>query len=276
MTKRQTRIFAYVSSLGFAAVFLGLTIQSHTRFPELTHSQNLTPEVIAGKDVWHRNNCINCHTLLGEGAYFAPDLTKITQQRGTPYLTAFLKDPQQFYSNEKHRRLMPNPNLKDDEIAQVIAFLDWVGKIDNQNWPPRPILVSGGTFPGTGVATIEGAPSEAGSSLEAPAAKGQEIFRSPQAACSACHSIAPGVNLAGPSLAGIGERAEETVESPDYHGEATDPAGYLRESIVKPSAYLVPGPMYSAGGVSFMPDNYGEQLTAEQIERLVDYMLTLK
>ena len=40
--------------------------------------------MVAGKHVWHRKNCINCHTLLGEGAYYAPDLTKIAQQRGEP------------------------------------------------------------------------------------------------------------------------------------------------------------------------------------------------
>ena len=57
--------------------------------------------VIAGKDVWHKNNCINCHTLFGEGAYYAPDLTKITAQRGAAYLRAFLKDPSKFYSEER-------------------------------------------------------------------------------------------------------------------------------------------------------------------------------
>lgn len=277
MTKRQTRIFAYLSSVGFAVIFVALTIHSHTRFGELTHSHNITPDVIAGQGVWHQNNCINCHTLLGEGAYFAPDLTKITQHRGEAYLTAFLKNPQQFYSNEKHRRLMPNPNLNDVEIAQVIAFLDWVSKIDNQGWPPRPILVSGGTFPGTGqVGTVVGAPNGTGAGLEAPPAQGQDIYKSPRAACASCHSVSPGVNLAGPSLAGIAARAEQTVGSPEYRGEAKDAAAYIRESILHPSAYLVPGQLYSAGGVSFMPSNYAEQLTPEQVDLLVDYLLTLQ
>lgn len=275
MTKRQARIFAYGASLGFAAIFLGLTIDSHRQFGELTNAQNITPEVIAGKDVWHKNNCINCHTLLGEGAYYAPDLTKITQQRGEAYLTAFLKDPGAFYSEKVHRRIMPNPNLSDEEIAQVIAFMDWVGKIDNQNWPPRPILVSGGTFPGTAdVATVKGA--EGGEGLSADAAKGQKVYQSPTAACSACHSVSPGVNLAGPSLAGIGARAADIVALPEYEGEATDAEGYIRESIVDPNAFLVPGPIYSAGGVSFMPSNYAEQMSEEDIELLVAYLLTLK
>ena len=60
------------------------------QFPALTHADRITPDVIAGKHVWHRKNCINCHTLLGEGAYYAPDLTKIADQRGTDEVIDYL------------------------------------------------------------------------------------------------------------------------------------------------------------------------------------------
>lgn len=148
MNKRQTRSFALISTAIAAIVFLGMTVDSHRQFPKLTNAQQITPEVTRGKDVWHEYNCINCHTLFGEGAYYAPDLTKITQQRGTPYLTAFLKDPSKFYDEQRHRRLMPNLKLNDEEIAALIAFMDWVSKVDNQGWPPRPILVTGTSIPG--------------------------------------------------------------------------------------------------------------------------------
>ena len=139
MTKRQTRAFFLGSTGLFTFIFIGLTIDSHRQFPALTHADRITPEVIAGKHVWHRKNCINCHTLLGEGAYYAPDLTKIADQRGAPYLRAFLADPSKFYNEERDRRLMPNQNLTPQEIDQVIAFLGWVGNIDTHGWPPRPI-----------------------------------------------------------------------------------------------------------------------------------------
>ena len=93
MTKRHTRMFFVAGTSVFAALFVALTIDSHRQFGSLTHAEAITPEVIEGKHVWHRKNCINCHTLLGEGAYYAPDLTKITQQRGAPYLRHFLRDP---------------------------------------------------------------------------------------------------------------------------------------------------------------------------------------
>ena len=75
MNKKQTRLFAIGSSLLAALVFIGMTIDSHRQFGKLTHAENITPAVARGKNVWHKNNCINCHTLFGEGAYYAPDLT---------------------------------------------------------------------------------------------------------------------------------------------------------------------------------------------------------
>lgn len=271
MTKRQTRLFFIVGTLLFTVVFIGMTIDSHRQFPALTNADAITPEVTEGKHVWHRENCINCHTLLGEGAYYAPDLTKITQLRGEAYLTAFLQDPSQFYSEEIHRRLMPNPELTDEEIAQVIAFLDWVSRIDNQGWPPRPILVTGSAIPGA--ATGRGATTAAS---DAPASRGQEVFHRESPGCFACHSTAPGVAMVGPSMAGIGTRAGETVDSPEYGGSATTAEDYIRESILDPNAHLVPGPTFSAGGVSFMPQTAQELLTPEEIDQLVAYLMTLR
>lgn len=290
MNKRDTRRFAIGASLLSAAAFIGLTLHSHTQFDTLTNAQNITPAVTRGKDAWHNNNCINCHTVFGEGAYYAPDLTKITQLRGENYLKAYLKDPSKFYDETRHRRLMPKQDLSDQDITDLIAFLDWVSKVDNQGWPPRPILVTGATMPGTNLgaaqqthradpggspaATPPGARPVAGD--EDPIALGEKVFRSATPACAACHSIAPGVNMAGPSLAGVKARTEALLQSGPYKGEAKDVAGYLRESIVKPSAHLVPGAMYSADGTSFMPNTYAKDLTAEQISHLVAYLSSLK
>lgn len=275
MTKRHTRLFFIGGTLLFTLVFIGLTIDSHRQFGKLTNEDALTAEVIEGKHVWHRNNCVNCHTVFGEGAYYAPDLTKITQQRGEAYLTAFLKDPSKFYSEKKHRRLMPNPNLTDAEIEQVIAFLDWVANIDNQGWPPRPIVVTSGAMQG---ATPEEPELSVNSVSGDPVELGQTLFRSPDLACLACHSATPGVVLAGPSMAGIGERAAQVIDDPGYTGSATDAEGYLRESIQKPSAHLVAGANFSTGpgGISLMPADYGTRLKPEQIDQLVAYLMTLR
>lgn len=109
-----------------------------------------------------------------------------------------------------------------------------------------------------------------------PIALGQALFRSITPACNACHSIAPGVNMAGPSLAGLATRAAQLVGSGQYSGKAGDAEAYIREAIVDPSAYVVPGAMYSANGQSFMPHSYGKDLSADQIDQLVAYLVSLK
>jgi nitric oxide reductase subunit C len=272
MNKRQTRAFFYAGTGVFTLTFLALTIDTHRQVPKLTNEASLTPAVIAGKHIWHRKNCINCHTLLGEGAYYAPDLTKIAQQRGAAYLAAFLKDPAKFYSEERDRRLMTNPNLSDLEIEQVIAFLDWVSRINTQGWPPRPILVSGAAIPGT--ATL-GEPAPEAASAD-PVALGQALFRTVPPGCFACHSTAPGVNLVGPSLANIGSMAAQRIKEPGYRGKASDAPGYIRESIVDPNASVMAGPTYSSGGRSLMPTGLDASLTSEQIDHIVAYLMTLK
>ncbi len=273
MTKRHTRLFFIGGTVLFALIFGGMTIDTHRHFDRLTNADKLTDEVIAGNHVWHRNNCINCHTLFGEGAYYAPDLTKIAQQRGAAYLAAFLRDPSQFYSEEVHRRLMPNPNLSETEIANVITFLEWVSNIDNQGWPPRPIVVTSGQF-----AQVSNTPEPSQAVSDNPVDLGNALFYSAELACQACHSTRADVTLAGPSLAGLKARAEEILKDPSYSGSATDVEGFIRESIVEPSVYLNPGPNFSTGpgGISLMPADYKTRLEAEQIDHLVAYLMTLR
>jgi nitric oxide reductase subunit C len=287
MNKRQTRLFAIGATGLSALVFLGLTIDTHRQIGALTHAENITPAVSRGDDVWHNHNCINCHTLFGEGAYYAPDLTKITKLRGTAYLSAFLKDPAKFYNEDKHRRLMPNLNLGDQEISDVIAFLDWVSNVDNQGWPPRPILVSGTSIPGMDLTTKqrdEAAEGKVGLAPAArpvtqeddPIARGQAYFNTVTPPCNACHSIAPNVNLVGPSLAGVASRADKLLKSSAYKGSAKDVMDYIKESITQPNAFIRPEPMFSANGVSFMPDTYKGALTSEQVDSIAAFLASLK
>ena len=271
MTRRQTRLFFVAGTTVFSLVFIGLTIDSHRQFGRLTHEENITESVVAGKHVWHRKNCINCHTLLGEGAYYAPDLTKIAQYRGDAYLRQFLKDPSRYYSEARHGRLMPNPQLSDEDISGVIAFLTWVSHIDNQGWPPRPIVVSAATPQGI----MLGTPAPAAASSD-PVALGEALFRQSPPACFSCHSVQQNVLLVGPSLAGIGTRGAVTIASAEYKGTARTVEDYLRESILHPSAFVVPGPTFSAGGQSIMPAVYDQMLKPDQIDTLVAYLATLK
>lgn len=286
MNKRQARLFALGSTAIATLAFVALTIDSHRQFPKLTNAQNITPAVTHGKNVWHKNNCINCHTLFGEGAYYAPDLTKIAQQRGAQYLKVYLRDPSKFYDEQRYRRLMPKQDMTDAEIADLVAFLDWVSKVDNQGWPPRPILVTGASIAATGTRPPDQAAAvantalppgtKAGPSDKDPVALGEAVFRTASPACISCHSLSPGANMAGPTLAGVATRAQQIFTSKDYKGKAKNVESYISESIMDPSAHIIPGAMYSANGVSFMPNTYSKDLAPEQVAQLAAYLATYK
>jgi hypothetical protein len=82
--------------------------------------------------------------------------------------------------------------------------------------------------------------------------------------CKECHSIEPrGDTALGPNLSNIGSRAAASVPGQT----AVD---YLRTSIVDPDAYLASG--FQDG---LMYRGYQRALTAQQINDLVAYMLTL-
>src|SRR6478735_3114272 len=97
LSKSQARAFFLGGTGVFSLAFLALTYDSHKQIPHLTKEQNLTPQVIAGKQIWEENNCMGCHTLFGEGAYYAPELTKAVERRGIPWLKMFLKDPEAMF-----------------------------------------------------------------------------------------------------------------------------------------------------------------------------------
>ena len=47
-------------------------------------------DAVAGKRVFQSYNCMGCHTIVGNGAYFGPDLTKLYGKVGPAWLEAFL------------------------------------------------------------------------------------------------------------------------------------------------------------------------------------------
>ena len=95
-----------------------------------------------GKLTVQAKNCMNCHTLLGNGAYYAPDLTKSwldpgwgNEQARELLMTLFLKDPVANARTFGTGRRMPNMELTDEEVRGVIAFLKWMSAVDTNGFP---------------------------------------------------------------------------------------------------------------------------------------------
>ena len=73
LAKSQAKLFFLLGTGGFSLVFLGLTIDSLAQVPQRSHQNAMNAQVVRGKELWDKNNCMGCHTLLGEGAYYAPE-----------------------------------------------------------------------------------------------------------------------------------------------------------------------------------------------------------
>lgn len=136
-TKSMARNIFYGGSMFFFLLFLGLTLDTELALPDLDNRENLTEEVILGKHVWEVNNCIGCHTLLGEGAYFAPELGNVYTRFGnsTEAIKGFIiSRPKEGIPG---RRSMPQFNLSEEELNAVAEFLKYTSEIDTAGWPPN-------------------------------------------------------------------------------------------------------------------------------------------
>lgn len=133
-TKSMARNIYYGGSAFFILLFLALTFDTMSVLPERDNRQNITEEVAHGKLLWEENNCIGCHTLLGEGAYFAPELGNVYERRGPAFIKAWMQAQP---TNAPGRRQMPNFGFDEKELDALVAFLKWTGEVDTANWPPN-------------------------------------------------------------------------------------------------------------------------------------------
>ncbi|MCU0841745.1 MAG: cytochrome c [Thiobacillaceae bacterium] len=123
--------------------------------------------VSRGKLTTQAKNCMNCHTLLGNGAYYAPDLTKSwldpmwgSKETREETMVAFLMDPTDKLHNTIGRR-MPNLGITEEEARATVAFLKWMSAIDTNGFP--------GNFPTIDQSDPAPAPESVSAPTETPA-----------------------------------------------------------------------------------------------------------
>ncbi|MCC6501678.1 MAG: cytochrome c [Deltaproteobacteria bacterium] len=135
MTKTSARNMFIVATVVVSAVFLYLTYLSHMAFPAKTHPENITAQVAHGKEVWERHACIDCHTLLGEGAYYAPELGNVITRRGEEFVRTVLETAA--VQGWGTTRKMPQFDLSKQDIDDLVEFFKWMNQVDTNNWPPN-------------------------------------------------------------------------------------------------------------------------------------------
>ena len=241
----------------FAALLVVGALMVGILLSDVLTPQDVPQEVAAGFALWQEQGCTGCHTLYGQGGAYAPDLTRIFNQRGADYISEFLVDPAAFHPDA---RVMPRFTLSLSERDELVAMLEWVGGQDAADWSPREIVVNGSGGFGTSVTVAQ---TTVNSDEDPAVTRGRALFSRSPAICSTCHSLEPDVVVVGPSLYGIADRAW-------YRVTGLGPEQYIRESILDPSAYIV------EGYTDVMQKNFGETLTSQDIADLTAFMMTLQ
>jgi nitric oxide reductase subunit C len=193
LSKSQARLFFVTATAGFSLVFLGLTVDTLRQAPARSNADAMTPAVVRGKTIWDENNCMGCHTILGEGAYYAPELTRVVERRGAEWMRVFLRDPQAMFPGA---RKMVQYDFTEDEITDVIAFFEWIGRIDTNGFPAKPDLVGPAPLVVAAVST-------------AAAARPVDLSTAPKmytTVCVACHAVGGTGGAVGPALDGVASR----------------------------------------------------------------------
>ncbi len=152
-------------------------------FSFLESRKQVTPDLIShrtyqatdGKRVFQAYNCMGCHTIVGNGAYLAPDLTTVYKDTGPAWLAAFIPSAGQWpteaavrtqlnnadmareagaatleeyykkYPGAEDRIVrrggkttyMPNLLFGSEESGQLIAYLKYTSAMNTEGWPPR-------------------------------------------------------------------------------------------------------------------------------------------
>lgn len=141
LTRDMARNIYYGGGIFFFLLLLGLTFDTLLELPKRDHRENITPAVANGKKHWEKNNCIGCHSLMGEGAYYAPELANVFNRRAQGNVESFKKYLQAWMAAQPlavpGRRKMPQFNLSKQEVDELAEFLIWTSRINDNNWPPN-------------------------------------------------------------------------------------------------------------------------------------------
>ena len=212
LSKSQARMFFVWGTVLFSGLFLFLTVDTVRQVPALTKGQNITEAVARGKKIWDDNNCMGCHTLLGEGAYYAPELTKVYERRGAVWMDLFLKDPWAMYPGE---RKMVRYNFTDRDRQDLIAFFKWIGEMDLNGFPPRPsrmlapekhIKKKAQAQAPKASPTTRATTQATTQALPVPLAGIPKMPEKFQQLCRACHAFEGKGGVVGPALDGVANK----------------------------------------------------------------------
>ncbi|QSZ42799.1 c-type cytochrome [Sulfurimonas aquatica] len=141
INKNMARNIYFGGGLFAILVFAGLSVDTVQKVPKLSNADKITESVARGKNLWETNNCVGCHTIMGEGAYYAPELANVFDRRGASDEASFKEYLNGWMAaqplSEPGRRKMPQFNLTQTQVNDLADFLIWTSRIDDNEWPPN-------------------------------------------------------------------------------------------------------------------------------------------
>jgi mono/diheme cytochrome c family protein len=229
---------------------------------ELTFTGDVTVAdlVRAGEQLYHgAGGCLACHGLgvraprlleddRGAGLIGERCDQRVPGMSCKDYLWESMVNPGA-YVVDGYQDIMPDARrtLSEAQIWAIVAYLESAGG----EVTVEPGDIDLGEAP---AATSPGAAAGAGTTPAAPGAPTDPMLLLQEHACLACHVLGGEGGPIGPPLDGLGAR--RSVEQ-------------IRRAILDPLADTVPGYEAVAGT---MPTDYGQKLTAAQLEALVRYL----
>jgi len=227
---------------------------------ELSFGASATPEQLAaaGEQLYNgAGGCTACHGLgtrapnlltddRGSGTIGNRCTARVAGEDCKTYLHNAMVQPGKFVV-PGFQPIMPDMSktLSPAQIWSLVAFLESNG---------GEVTVTGADIEQAGAAAP--APAAAAPAAGSTSTDPQEIMRGNM--CLACHKIGTEGAAVGPDLSHIGSRV--------------DPA-YIRSAILDPDREVAKGFEAMKG---MMPKTFGAQLTAGQLEAVVDYLSGLK
>lgn len=271
-------LFFIGSGACLAWMFLHLTPATLAHIQKSNHMDNgrgVPEEVQAGKRAWQKFVCMDCHTILGDGTQYAPEVGRVAIYRDAEFLKKYIRDPKAINPNTG----MPTMAMTEKEAEEIVAFLTWTSKINLPEdlweemkangdpydpraydpehnpfalsyWPPRPMNAD----KKTSAASVK--------SADPLVAKGAELFHKNEvASCASCHKIGSEGGMIGPELTTIGSSDAVTRFGTPITAEV------LSTKLVDPAA---DNPAKSSAMPSY------KALAEEERKALVAYMMSLK
>lgn len=95
--------------------------------------KNKSYDAIEGKKAFEQYQCMDCHAIVGNGGYFAPDLTNVYKRIGGN--DAALANFMLSGVPAKGMPPMKERGMGEEDAYRVVAFLKYANLLDTNGWP---------------------------------------------------------------------------------------------------------------------------------------------